>query len=132
MESQNGNVNPDESALLQCITELKKDNRSDLETIQSTMLEKHNMDHKQTEALIETLKNNTRVFTMQQKGVTMYMTVQSPYHMKKSRNTETKEMGLLVTKCVKAINQVSSVIDMPTYIYTVMVFGIIVFLYNSL
>ena len=110
MEQQKSSTfSSEESSLMECIQQLRKEQRSDLSTIQSTMLEKHKMSNERTQSLLDSLKNNAKIFTVEQKGLVVYMTIQPRYRMKKSRNIENKETSLMLTRCVKDLTQVSIV-----------------------
>lgn len=97
----------DETLLLACIDELKKDNRSDLISICSAMLQKHNISNGRTKSLLEALKNSARIFTVEQKGVVVYLTIQPQQIVsKKALIDGAKETTSLLAKAVKFINQV--------------------------
>ncbi|XP_067928426.1 uncharacterized protein [Watersipora subatra] len=99
----NGSSN--ESKLLECIDRLHTETRSDLPSIQSAMLESHGQSYEQTEAMINSLTNSTKIFKVERKGVTHYLTIKTENHLRRSGSVEVKEVSELLARCVKAINQ---------------------------
>lgn len=95
--------------VLNCIEDLRHDNRSELSSICEFMYEKYGVSSEQTKLLLDRLKLSAKVFTVEQKGVIVYMTIQpsKPRKPRTSFNGEVKETSSLLSACVKALNQVA-------------------------